>query len=124
MDYAKSYIAWVEPLDFLYATTTSDAGRAQIEKEAGELDLERLRRQTQPIHLTVDFETGKIVGHEGRHRIAVLELYSKERAYGSPKERSHVLITIYEKNSLPDYIEKTADKDRILHIKEGSQQMR
>jgi hypothetical protein len=34
MDYAKSYIAWVNPIDFLYATTTSEAGRAQIEKEA------------------------------------------------------------------------------------------
>lgn len=73
MDYAKSYIAWVKPEDFLYATTTSEAGRAQIEKEAGELDLERLRKQTQPIHLTVDFETGKIVGHEGRHRMIALQ---------------------------------------------------
>ena len=72
MDYAKSYIAWVEPLDFLYATTISQDNRAQIEKEAGELDLERLRKQTQPIHLTVDFETGKIVGHEGRHRMIAL----------------------------------------------------
>ena len=72
MDYAKSYIAWVNPDDFLYATTTSQTGRDQIEKEAGTLDLERLREQTQPIHLTVDFETGKIVGHEGRHRMTAL----------------------------------------------------
>lgn len=72
MDYAKSYIAWVKPEDFLYATTTSQQGRDQIEKEAGELDLDRLRKQTQPIHLTVDFETGKIVGHEGRHRMTAL----------------------------------------------------
>lgn len=79
MDYAKSYIAWVNPMDFLYATTTSDAGRAQIEKEAGELDLERLRKQTQPIHLTVDFETGKIVGHEGRHRMIALQKAGVEK---------------------------------------------
>jgi hypothetical protein len=79
MDYAKSYIAWVNPMDFLYATTTSDAGRAQIEKEAGELDLERLRKQTQPIHLTVDFETGKIVGHEGRHRMIALHKAGVEK---------------------------------------------
>ena len=72
MDYAKSYIAWVNPEDFLYATTTSQAGRDQIEKEAGDLDLDRLRKETQPIHLTVDFETGKIVGHEGRHRMTAL----------------------------------------------------
>jgi hypothetical protein len=79
MDYAKSYIAWVEPLDFLYATTTSQEGREQIEREAGELDLERLRKQTQPIHLTVDFETGKIVGHEGRHRMIALHKAGVER---------------------------------------------
>ena len=72
LDYAKSYIAWVNPDEFLYATTTSYDGREQIEKEAGALDLERLRKQTQPIHLTVDFETGKIVGHEGRHRMTAL----------------------------------------------------
>ena len=30
-----------------------------------------------------------------------------------------MLITIYEKSSLPDYIEKTANKGRILHIREG-----
>ena len=79
MDYAKSYIAWVEPIDFLYATTTSEAGRAQIEKEAGDLDLDRLRKQTQPIHLTVDFETGKIVGHEGRHRMIALHKAGVEK---------------------------------------------
>ena len=72
MDYAKSYIAWVEPDDFLYATTTSQDGRDRIEEEAGTLELARLREETQPIHLTVDFETGKIVGHEGRHRMTAL----------------------------------------------------
>lgn len=71
-DYAKSYIAWVEPADFLYATTTSKEGREQIEQEAGTLDLEKLRGETQPIHLTVDFETGEIKGHEGRHRMVAL----------------------------------------------------
>ena len=72
MDYAKSYIAWIRPDDFLYATTTSEQIRAKIDAEAGDLDLERLRKETQPIHLTVDFETGKVVGHEGRHRMTAL----------------------------------------------------
>ena len=79
MDYAKSYIAWVNPQDFLYATTTSDADRSKIEKESSELDLERLRKETQPIHLTVDFETGKIVGHEGRHRMVALDKAGVEK---------------------------------------------
>ena len=49
----------------------------------------------------------------------MLELYADQRAYGETRERSHVLITIYEKNSLPDYIKKTVNIKRILHIKKG-----
>ena len=78
-DYAKSYIAWVEPIDFLYATTVSRENRELIEEEAGTLDLEKLRRETQPIHLTVDFETGEIVGHEGRHRMTALSKAGVEK---------------------------------------------
>lgn len=63
-------------------------------------------------------------GNDGQNLIAVLELYSPIRAYGSPNLRSHVLMTIYEKNSLPDYIEKTVDKGRILHKKQGLHQIR
>ena len=40
------------------------------------------------------------------------------------QDRNHVLITIYEKSSLSDYIEKTVDKGRILHKKEGLHQTR
>lgn len=71
-DYAKSYITWVDPLDFIYATTISDKNREQIKEEAGEFDYEKLKNETQPIHLTVDFSTGEIVGHEGRHRMTAL----------------------------------------------------
>lgn len=79
MDYAKSYIAWVDPADFIYATTVSEQGRERIKEEAGTLDIERLRSETQPIHLTVDFETGQIVGHEGRHRMLALQDAGVER---------------------------------------------
>ena len=71
-DYAQSYITWVNPLDFVYATTTNEKGREQLKQEAGTLDIERLKRETQPIHLTVNFETGDITGHEGRHRMLAL----------------------------------------------------
>lgn len=71
-DYAKSYITWVNPIDFVYATTTNEEFRAKLRKEAGTLDVEKLQKETQPIHLTVDFETGEIVGHEGRHRMLAL----------------------------------------------------
>lgn len=69
IDYAKSYITWVDPIDFIYATTT----RNQLKEEAGRLDIEKLQSETQPIHLTVNFETGEIVGHEGRHRMLALQ---------------------------------------------------
>ena len=71
-DYAKSYITWVDPIDFIYATTISEQNRERIKEEAGEFDIERLKNETQPIHLTVNFETGEIVGHEGRHRMTAL----------------------------------------------------
>ncbi len=71
-DYAKSYITWVDPIDFIYATTISEQNRERIKEEAGEFDFERLKNETQPIHLTVNFETGEIVGHEGRHRMTAL----------------------------------------------------
>ena len=73
LDYAKSYITWVEPIDFIYATTTSEKMRETLKEEAGDLNIEKLRAETQPIHLTVDFDTGKIVGHEGRHRMLALQ---------------------------------------------------
>lgn len=71
-DYAKSYITWVNPLDFLNATTTSDKEIEVIRQKAGELDVERLAAQEQTMYLHVDFETGEIVGHEGRHRMTAL----------------------------------------------------
>ena len=60
-------------------------------------------------------------GNDGQNLMAVMELYAPRRPHGVSQLRNHVLITIYEKNSLPEYIEKTVDKGRILHKKEGSQ---
>lgn len=73
IDFASSYITWVEPIDFVYATTTNEQSREKLREEAGQLDIEKLRKETQPIHLTVDFETGEITGHEGRHRMLALQ---------------------------------------------------
>lgn len=72
-DYASQYIAWVKPADFLYATTTDTESRERIRSEAGELDVEKLRGNGDAMWLTVDKETGEIVGHEGRHRMAALD---------------------------------------------------
>ena len=63
-------------------------------------------------------------GNDGQNLMAVLELYAPVAYPGVNQRRNHVLMTIYEKNSLPDYIEKTVEKGRILHIKEGLRQTR
>ena len=77
-----------------------------------------------------DYEQPRLVaildekGNDRQNLIAVMELYAPVAYPGKAQRRNHVLITIYEKNSLPDYIEKTVDKGRILHKKEGLHQTR
>ena len=71
-DYAHSYIAWIDPLDFLYATTRYASDRERIRSEAGELRLDELRANEEPIYLIVNEKNGEIVGHEGRHRMTAL----------------------------------------------------
>lgn len=58
-------------------------------------------------------------GNDGQNLIAVLELYAPITQPGVAQRRNHVLMTIYEKNSLPDYIEKTVDKNRLLYMRKG-----
>lgn len=70
--YAQAYAVWVNPEDFVNATTTSQARRNQIFDEAGNLDIDALARESQTPFLSVDYETMRIVGHEGRHRMAAL----------------------------------------------------
>lgn len=68
---AKNYIAWVDPFDFVWATASLEQVQ-RIEAETEEFDIIRIREETQPIYLNVNFETGEIVGHEGRHRMTAL----------------------------------------------------
>ena len=71
----KAYAAFVNPDDFLSATTPKSE-RDKLEAEAKPLDREGLAGETQPIYLQVreTDEDGvfKIVGHEGRHRMMAL----------------------------------------------------
>ena len=71
----KAYAAFVNPDDFLSATTPKSE-RDKLESEAKPLDREGLASETQPIYLKVreTDEDGvfKIVGHEGRHRMMAL----------------------------------------------------
>lgn len=70
--YTQAYATWINPADFVKATTVNQARRNQIYDEAGNLDIDALSRETQTPYLTVDYETMRIVGHEGRHRMAAL----------------------------------------------------
>lgn len=67
--YAQAYVAWINPWDYL-SLTTSDV-RGFLDK-AKPLDYKALCDERQEIRLTVDFEAGEVVGHEGRHRMAAL----------------------------------------------------
>ncbi len=71
--YAQAYIAYMSPDTFLKLTTTP-AGRGQVSRETGPLDLENLKSATveQPFQLRIDHESGEVSGHEGRHRATAL----------------------------------------------------
>ena len=70
--YTQAYATWINPADFVKATTFNQARRNQIYDEAGNLNVDALSRETQTPYLSVDYETMRIVGHEGRHRMAAL----------------------------------------------------
>ena len=73
-DYAQAYIAYMSPLQFLRLTTSGIASRAIIEKQANGLSLKAAVdfSRGQPVQLRIDTETGKVEGHEGRHRMVTL----------------------------------------------------
>ena len=70
--YTQAYATWINPADFVKLTTINKTRQNQIYEEAGELDLERIRRESQTPFLDLDYEKMKVVGHEGRHRAAAL----------------------------------------------------
>lgn len=71
----KGLAVSMTPDEFLDLTTTDQKHKAEIVKEAGNLDLERLRREPTPIFLSVEETPNglQVIGHEGRHRMAALK---------------------------------------------------
>ncbi len=71
--YAQAYIAYMSPDRFL-DLTTSRTFRHQIEGDSYALDEEKFAKATndQPLFLDIDTKTGKVTGHEGRHRCVAL----------------------------------------------------
>lgn len=66
----RSWIAQVDPRKFVEATTTSAKDIKDIEKEAGRLNLTKLREEGQTPFIYID--NGEVTGHEGRHRMMAL----------------------------------------------------
>jgi len=71
----KGLAVSMTPDEFLDLTTTDQKHKAEIVKEAGNLDLERLRGEPTPIFLSVEETPNglQVIGHEGRHRMAALK---------------------------------------------------
>ena len=72
-NYAQAYITSMSPSQFLKLTTIYDEGRIRQESKGRTMEWVKDVSESQPIRLTIDTETGQIIGHEGRHRMAVLE---------------------------------------------------
>lgn len=62
----------VNPQEFVYATIPSPSDYDKIRKEAGKLDIDKLRSESQTPFIYWDIEKNAIVGHEGRHRMAAM----------------------------------------------------
>ena len=103
--YTQAYATWINPADFVKATTVNQTRRSQIYDEAGNLDIDALSRETQTPYLTVDYETMRIVGHEGRHRMAALAKAGVKR----------VAVAIrFTENSLSRYDARIMDGEHRL----------
>lgn len=75
-NYSKAYATFMSPADFLSLTAT-DSARARIKLESvrkyGELDADKLKSDMGSPYLDIDFETGTATGHEGRHRMVLMQ---------------------------------------------------
>jgi hypothetical protein len=85
---------YVNPADFVRATTPTAEAAEMLSEEAGQLDAEAIRAQRQTPFLFWDIDKGVILDHEGRHRMAALARAGVTRApvvlvvrdrYGSKK---------------------------------------
>ena len=72
-NYAQAFITSMSPSQFLKLTTLYDEGRVRAETTDNSVDRVMASSESQPIQLMIDTETGKIYGHEGRHRMVALE---------------------------------------------------
>ena len=82
-DYAKAWITSINPTDFLNMTLSEEKqNREYFDTMPGDYGytvdeydyIEGLKKETrQTPYLAINYETGEVVGHEGRHRMRALE---------------------------------------------------
>lgn len=98
----------IEASDFLDLTTTREYGNAEISKEAKSVaEYNQLAKDGRTIimpFLSIAKETGRVKGHEGRHRAAAL---TKE---AGPHAKLSVAMMVKDKNDIYRYY--VEDKER------------
>ena len=86
-DYARKYITRISPKDFIDLTVSQnhlDRGQfdAEVKGDYGsrmsEYDYKKALQDSRSPYLSVDRSTGKVIGHNGRHRIRALEMAGVE----------------------------------------------
>lgn len=77
--YARKYITSIHPRDFLSLTLEDEvfeqwdnAADAGTDNRMYKLDVDKLKNNEQTPYLRIDEETGRVEGHEGRHRMRAL----------------------------------------------------
>ena len=77
--YARKYITSIHPRDFLSLTLEDEvfeqwdkAADAGTDNRMYRLDVDKLKNNEQTPYLRIDEETGRVKGHEGRHRMRAL----------------------------------------------------
>lgn len=80
----KAYAAFINPAEFVRATSAPGEVRQELLKAEQGLDLQRLQEERQTPFLAVKYKPGEKVmwsidGHEGRHRMAALAASGVER---------------------------------------------
>lgn len=76
-NYAKGYVAYISPSEFLSLTTLDESRIIEDTKTnkkygGGTLDVKELAENRQTPFLIIDFKSGEVYGHEGRHQMVML----------------------------------------------------
>lgn len=74
-NYAQAYITYMTPDQFLRLTTTDAVSRSRIRSQSEGLTVQSAVEYSreQPVQLMIDTGTGKVEGHEGRHRMVAFD---------------------------------------------------